>query len=666
MASHFPEHVARIWSSGATPSVVGAGFLLEGRFVMTCAHVVAEALGRGKVSRCEVGEIVNLDLPSTGHVDLCASIVAYFPMVWSDRLIDDPVADIAVLRLGDSSVSGGVMPGRVNRRLVPGQHFTTFGFPSGYDQGTPASGEVVVQDFWGWVQVVDKSKSGHFLTPGFSGAPAFAAGGTELIGMVCQSEPDERLRLGALIPADTLCKAWPPLAQPYLRLEKFTEHESDMFFGREEFVTELNGKLGRSPFAVVVGPSGSGKSSVVLAGLVPALRKDEWIVVQCRPLEDPINELASEFARVQIGLDDLNARLDLADKRADWLRKDPRRIFEIAREMSAGARRQKPVLLVIDQFEELFTNDAAAHDGAVRRKDEVTPDHGSPRQKAFLEVLEAIAGQEPGSRLPIRAVATLRADYMDAALRIGSLARLMKDADVKLGPMRTPELTAAIEKPAEHFRVGFENGLVPEIVSEMKGRPGGLPLLQFALDRLWRRQENRRLTWKGYQGEDGRSGLATALDEHAEDVRREIDDDDGLRRVMLQLVRVAEELPDARAVVGRSMFRDADWKLIEILAQERLVMIAIAADGSQTVEVVHEALIGSWTRLTTWLNEDREFRLWHQRLGQALQEYRLDPEGGVLTGRRLAEAEDWLQTHKDRLIEEEVTFVERSKEHSKR
>ena len=653
--------------------VVGSGFLLSGGFVMTCAHVVATALGKGEWGLCRPGDRVTVDLVGAGKLGLPAEVVVFHEMVRSDRLFDDPVADIAVLRLIDATPLGGIDALQVTRHPIAGERITAFGFPVGLDNGTIAGGEVLVEDGWNWLQVVEPKGEGRFLEPGFSGSAAMAIRGDRprLIGMVSQVAYGDA-RLGMLISSEVLCRAWPLLARPYRGLEAFDASSADLFHGRDGFVAELSAKIGRHPFALVVGPSGSGKSSVVKAGLVPRLAAEGWAVVQCRPGLNPLRELASGLLEATLGsalsATDPLSRQERAEEWAERLRAAPERILDLAPKLGNG----RPMLLVIAQFEELFTRDAEAGDGSALKKEETDSDHGSPRQRDFLRVLEKIAGQEAGLKLPIRAVATLRADFVDAALKIGVLARLMRNADVKLGPLDSRELTEAIEAPARRFGVTFEPGLVAEIVSEMKGRPGGLPLLQFALDRLWRRQERQPqargadrmvLTAAAYRGPDGRSGLESALDDHAEAVRQEIGDDARLKRVMLRLVRVEEGQPDTRAVVPRSVFGVDEWELVERLANERLVMIASPEAGESTAEVVHEALIGAWGQLAAWLDEDRAFRHWQQRLADALREHRMEPEGTLLSGRRLAEAEGWLASHRDRLERAEAEFIALSRQH---
>ncbi|WP_210243180.1 WD40 repeat domain-containing protein [Mesorhizobium sp. B2-8-3] len=439
-------------------------------------------------------------------------------------------------------------------------------------------------------------------------------------------------------------------------------------------MTELQAKLERHPFAAVIGPSGSGKSSVVLAGLAPKLLAQDWNVAVCRPLRDPLFQLGLGLASLtNPNPADFSARNKEAEEWAARLRNDPGRIVDLARQIGGTTPgRQRRTLLVIDQFEELFTHDAEAPDGAAARRAEVTDEDGSPRQAQFLAVLDAIAAQDPDSS-PVRAVATMRADFMAHALAIRRLAGLLQDTDVKLGPMTAAELSEAVRRPARSFGVEFEDGLAEELVTAMQGRTGGLPLLQFALDRLWRQQAGCRLTWAAYKGPDGKGGLETALNEHAEGVVRRLGGaaEAGVRRVMLRLVRLGEDgAPDTRAVARRREIGEADWPLVQKLADERSRLLTLGRDpatGEETAEVVHEALIGAWGRLQGWLQEDRAFGLWRQRLKESLQAWTASPEDQdvLLRGRLLSEASTWLESRGDDLNDAERAFIKASQDHAR-
>lgn len=561
--------VARI--RGAGGGIVGTGFLVGERHVVTGAHVIDDALGRNRGDAAEPEDEIRLDLPFLDRTGLSGRVVAWRAMRPLDDLERDPVSDIAVLELAEPVKGGLATRAAVLSRPAVGTGFQTYGFPGGMDNGAEAGGELRMTDAGGWHQLRDTQAHGCFVEAGFSGAPVLALapdreGRARLLGMVVAADVDPEKRLAFAIPAATLGRAWPLLARPYKELEAFGPGDAELFFGRDSFVEELVAKVAKRPFLTVIGPSGSGKSSVVMAGLVPRLRDEGgWAVAECRPRRRPLYQLAHAIA--VLGADPgetkgaLHARTEELEEK---LRKDPGRILDIVETTLSLLPQASRLLLVIDQFEELFTLDAKT---ATRSAGEADPKPGkdaeaaeaekadaiSTRVAEFVAVLEAI-GRQPDRTPVIHAVATLRADFTGQALKVRALAELMRDADVKLGPMTPSELSQAIEAPAGRFGVSFAPGLVPEIVTRMARSPGGLPLMQFALDRLWQRQRDGALTREDYEAIGGVEG---ALAEHAEAFWSDCSEADGdrLRRILLRLVRLAppgEQAEDTRAVALRS------------------------------------------------------------------------------------------------------------------
>ncbi|MGO7165509.1 trypsin-like peptidase domain-containing protein [Rhizobium leguminosarum] len=672
MTLHYTQPVACIRDEGG--AIHGTGWLALGRYVVTCAHVVDDALKRkrGSVDRPDVA--IKVDLPFLRKLELSARVVAWFPARPLSDLVRDPLADIAVLEIqGDGRTVGGIEPAAVDRRIpARGTGFLTYGFPAGFDNGVEASGEVLVQDPGGWLHVKDTQAFGHFIKPGFSGAPVVSHVDLRFMGMATAADRNEATRLAFLLPSHLICRAFPPLAKPYRELFAFGEEDADLFFGRTDFVTQLQAKLGRHSFAAVIGPSGSGKTSVVLAGLVPSLRQAGWNIAVCRPLRDPLLQLGFGLASLtKPDAGNFSARIREAEEWATRLREDPGRILDLARQLGRSeSGQQARTLVIIDQFEELFTQDMEVSDGIVTRAS--TSEHGSPHQAEFLAVLEAIASLDPDSS-PIQAVVTMRVDFMGHALAIRRLATLLQDTDIKLGPMTAAELSEAIRRPARTFGVEFEDGLAEELVAVMQGRTGGLPLLAFTLDRLWRRQEERMLTWAAYRGPDGKGGLETALNEHADEVLHRLGQaaEAGVRRVMLRLVRLGDDdAPDARAVARRGEIGEADWSLAQRLADGRSRLLTLGRDavtGEETAELVHEALIGAWSRLRGWLLEDRDYGLWRQRLNENLQTWTDSSQDAdlLLRGRLLHEAATWLATPGSELNDSERAFINASQDHAR-
>ena len=657
MTEHFARPVARL--RDGRDRVRGAGFLVGDRHVVTCAHVVDDALNRDRGTQDRPAKTIRLDLPFHAREPVEGTVVAWFPYRDDDTLIDDPVADIAVLALNAPS-SGGVAPERARKTADLGeQGFVTFGFPDGFDKGTEASGVLLSADAGQWLQVRDTQSHGHFIKAGFSGAPVFLKQTLELIGMVGAVDRDTSRRLGFVIPMEVLERAWPLLARPYKGLSAFTEDDAALFFGREAVTEEIRRKVDRKPFVTVVGPSGSGKSSVVMAGLVPALRRSgSWAIASCRPGRSPLYELA--YGLVPLIEPDASTPASIMKVAEDWhdrLSTDPARILQVAEAVTRAHPRIDRLLIVIDQLEELFT----LHDPA-RNQDEAGAE-GPPTtdwQRAFIAVLAAIGAQAMQPAPPVQAVTTLRADFVGRALEHRQVADLLRDADVKLGPMTDAELADAVARPAARYGVDFEDGLRDRIFAAVHGQAGSLPLLEFALDRLWRRQQDGRLTKDAYEAIGGVEG---ALADHAEETFRSLGetDQDRLRRVMGRLVRLArpgEQGEDTRAVATQAEIGETDWALVPALADARLVVTG-RDPGSQaeTVEVIHEALTRSSPRLRGWLDADREFGLWRQRLGHDLDRYAEDDPDTLLRGSVLGEAKGWLDTRGHDLNARERRFI---------
>jgi hypothetical protein len=253
-------------------------------------------------------------------------------------------------------------------------------------------------------------------------------------------------------------------------------------------------------------------------------------------------------------------------------------------------------------------------------------------------------------------ILTLRADFMGQALTDRPFADALQEADVKLGPMTRAELGRAIESPAAKKNVVYEAGLVDRILDDVGDEPGNLPLLEFALTLLWERRTGRRLTHAAYEAIGRVEGsLARYADEIYEQLTAE--EQRLAKRVFTQMVRPGEGTEDTRRLATRIELGYEEWELAQQLADARLVVTGRTAGGEETVEVVHEALIRGWGRLREWMNSERNFRAWQERLRAAMRQW-VDSgqdEGALLRGVPLGEAEEWL-TSKGR----DISAAERS------
>lgn len=446
---------------------------------------------------------------------------------------------------------------------------------------------------------------------------------------------------------------------PYRGLQVFDETHAGLFFGREADVARLLDSLRAHRFLAVIGPSGSGKSSLVRAGLIPALRQgklqitpddgtalvaeaessDQWLIQQFEPGPHPLEALAEA----------LLACCPRALPRAlrqllEELAVDERSLHLLTLEILARHPANSRLVLVIDQFEELFT----------------LTDNETARQ-AFLDNL-LYPLSLPTGRLTV--ILTMRADFYSQAALYPRLADYLADCQRLISPMTEPELTQAIIRPAQKVGLRFEAGLVDRLLHDTVAEPGALPLLQHSLLELWQRRQDGQLTLAAYQASGGVHG---ALAQRADSLLATLPPDQQaiMRRVMLRLTRLGEGTADTRRRAGLNELiytpAEADdvRSVITRLADARLVTTTLNAEtGAETVDVAHEALIRGWPTLQRWLTEDRESLRLHQQLTEAAAEWQRqqrDPSY-LYRGARLSTLTEWAESHTAEMNEPERDF----------
>ncbi|THI84697.1 MAG: TIR domain-containing protein [Nitrospira sp. CG24A] len=432
---------------------------------------------------------------------------------------------------------------------------------------------------------------------------------------------------------------------PYRGLLYFREEDAPFFFGRAETIKQLVSAVQDHSLVAVVGASGSGKSSVVRAGLVPELRKSRecvWEVATVVPTDRPIHALAAvimpliepdmnETAR----LIDMNKLAEAIIQRTVKLRDVVDRVLE----KQPGTER---LLLIVDQWEELFT---LCQDEVARR--------------CFIDnVLEATAI----TRLSV--VLTLRGDFFGRAITdYRPLSDRMQGAQVNLGPMKRDELRLAIEEPARQVGLTFEAGLVALILEQTGDEPGHLPLLEFVLRQLWEHRRGGELHHEAYKAIGQLEG---AIAKKAESLYEKFSEEDRrkIQRIFLRLVRPGEGEADTRRRATFAEMGEGLRSLVKTLADERLLVTSqLASSAEETIEVSHEALIRHWQQLRDWVAADRRFLSWQQRLGASIKQYEESKRSWdlLLRGLPLTEALDWLKKKPDDLLPVEREFVTASK-----
>jgi WD40 repeat protein/class 3 adenylate cyclase len=428
---------------------------------------------------------------------------------------------------------------------------------------------------------------------------------------------------------------------PYKGLEAFQPQDAEFFFGREELVADLAARLAGSAFLAVVGPSGSGKSSAVRAGLVPAIwagahglaESRSWKVVLMTPGAHPLEELAVRLAAER----GLSPGAVLAD-----LQRDPHNLCLAVRQQLLDLPPDARLVLIVDQAEEVFT--------LCRNEEE---------RAQFLEAL-AHAAAETAQTVVVLA---LRADFYGHCASYPALAALVQDHQSLVGPMREAEIRRAIELPANKAGLQLEPGLVTRILEDVGSEPGSLPLLSHALLETWSRREDDRMTLRAYLDSGGvRGAIARTADAVYEGL--EPGQQDVARTIFLRLTEPGQGTEDTRRraslseLLSASDERAAVEDVLDILARARLITV-----GLNSVEVAHEALIREWPLLRRWLDEDREGLLLHRRLTDDAGEwirYERDP-GLLYRGGRLSAAQEWAEANDERLSREEREFLDASR-----
>ncbi|MFF2548494.1 trypsin-like peptidase domain-containing protein, partial [Kitasatospora sp. NPDC058063] len=619
--------------------VVGAGFLVAEDLVFSCAHVLADG-GYGP------GDVVRLLFP---HAPGAPAVEG---RVEEEGWRDPQGQDIALVRL---EAATGVAPLRLGSAVASrGHRVRSFGFPS----QAPPSGHFGFATAGGLLPPSDgvgdllQLTGANDLTTGFSGGPVLDEVTGLVVGMLtaiaAPDSYDRGLGIAYATPSAVLREVWPALGEhdvsPYRALEPFTAEHARWFRGRQEAVRQvLAGLAGRPRVVLLLGPSGSGKSSLVQAGVLPALAEgrlpgsDRWHQVVVRPGPD------------------LSSTLE----HADLPRAATSGIAEAVTELLAAEPAHDRVVLVVDQFEELLAS-------AVE-----------PRAHRALELItEAIS-----SDAALSVVLVMRDDFYPrlSALAPGLLAAALQARGVLNVPtaLTDLELDEIISGPAHDLDADLEPELAERIVADVlalnpdttatsEAPVTVLPLLEVTLTRLWERrlEHDGRLTHDAYR----RIGAVTgALADWCDTALGELDPHqrDIARRILTALVRPADEslyipavrqqlpLDDLRDLAAADRSPEALQAVDEVLAvltrhrivtTDRIRLPGQLDDGQGTAvaELIHDALIRDWDTLRTWVEQDARFHDWlhRARLQHTRWQQQRDPQD-LPSGSVLAEGQEW-------------------------
>jgi DNA-binding SARP family transcriptional activator/tRNA A-37 threonylcarbamoyl transferase component Bud32/WD40 repeat protein len=431
------------------------------------------------------------------------------------------------------------------------------------------------------------------------------------------------------------------IVNPYRGLQAFSEVDRAVFFGRDAVVDELAQRFGRDGvdgrFVVAIGASGSGKSSVVRAGLLPRLRagavpgSQDWLIATMVPGFDPMGELEAAFRSIATG--------EFGPSTAEHEELDVSHLLERA------VSPTQTVLLVIDQLEELFTQVA---DESARRR--------------FIDGITRVVSRPAGN---LRIVATLRADYLDRPLHYSEFGQLVKRGAVAVVGMSAPELDAAITRPAAGVGVEVEPALATQLVADVLDQPAALPLLQFTLTELFEQRSGLVLTLDGYHQ---LGGVDAAVAGRAEAVFGALTETECelARRMFLRLVTVDRSYSISRRRARRSDLVSVTGEpgsmdpVVDAFGASRLITFDHDHESREpTVEIAHEAMIDHWPRFAEWVARAGDGLRIQGQLTEAAREWdeRGRDDGELYRGLRLESALEWADGNEEAVNPREREFL---------
>lgn len=621
---------------------VGAGFLAAPDLVLTCAHVVSDALGVPREEPVAAGEEVHVGFPladrPTGEV-LLAKVEHWIPTR------PDRTGDVAVLRLP------APVPGTRPLPLTdPGDAWehqvAAVGFTGGEPDEEWFHGRLSGPTSEGWIQLLRSDGQVAPVKEGFSGTPVWDVTAGAVIGLVVAARRAQDTHQAFVLRTRTLLRELPALAplllpaSPFRGLATFRQSDADVFFGRDDDIRDVTTALrGDCRTVVLCGPSGCGKSSLALAGVAARMQRDghEVLVVDAGKIASPRTALATalyEAAQAgRYGRPRVDSVAEVEDRLADRGLDDT---LYVLRGGTGGS-----LLVVLDQAEALLDRTAKEIDEAVDLLFPPGP---------------------PGSGT--RVLVTLRADFMDAMLKHPRLGPVLQGGRMlPVTPMSREQLQEVVTRPlAQVPAVEYDPGLDRRILDDTGGEPGVLPLLGFVLQELWDRQEGGRLRTEAY---DRMGGVAGALKLHAEQAWRECvagqpEAEAAAPALLTGLVRV---LPGSETPLRRRLTRqeagEERWRLARAFAERRLLVLHGSENEPETAELAHEALIDAWPELWQRVQADVEFLAARAELGHDRERWERGGRSADLLPRalHLASLQERLGGREHELTAEERDFL---------
>ncbi len=626
------EATVKIFAEG---KFQGSGFFVTPNgYLVTAYHCVAKPAMRDVFGKPMPQELYQtLEVETSPKVRWPAEV---------DKDKSFPDLDIAVLKISHSPKQYLLM-GSVSKAMI-GDKVVGCGCPGGNQLGMeeiaiyPGIFTRILTDDRELIEV-QHAIIGH----GQSGGAIYHDQSQRVIAIADMGFKDKTISTAPYaVRLDKLLEKWNVSTNPYRGLAAFRQADAKVFFGRNKEIEKLLELVVQRRFTALVGVSGSGKSSVVFAGLVPQLEESHWQVIECRPESHPFNRLAVALVKL-LTSDKLEQAIKLKTLEEELPTGEKITLSHVVQIWQEES--QKRLLLIIDQFEELYTANSTAV------------------QQQFLACLLKLVNSD----VPAVLLVTLRADFMSQALMYPEFAQALNGNTRFISSLSRAELEAVIEAPAAQVGLGLETGLTERILEDLGTAEGRLPLLQFALTSLFEKQRLGSLTHDAYT-EIG--GVEQALVRYADQVLAKFSatEHDQLRQIFVQLVHPGQGTEDTRLVVTYSQLADK-WAMVKRLADSRLVVTGQNKETQEeTVEVIHEALIRQWPRFQEWMKADRTFRVWQEAFQADLKRWQAmkQPRAELLRGAKLAQAEEMLNERQAELIEVEQTFIKASRQEQRR
>jgi WD40 repeat protein len=680
---------ARILDGNGRPA--GAAFLIPGNLVLTCAHVVAAVLGLPEKRPLPADAQVTLDFPLATRLPAAAAAV-----VFSMPVAADNTGDIAVLRLVESPPPDALPLRVIAADDLAGHRWRAFGYPryrvggQTKDAGIWTSGTISGREGTGWWQLAVDPEEAFSLAEGFSGAAVWDEDYAGVVGVIVAVEADPRRRVGYALTVEAVAREWPDLRThllagcPYHSLRPFTELDSGVFFGRRNETERLAELVTVESRAIVpvLGPSGVGKSSLVGAGLLARLVGENggylaarvphglrhqagellaWALASAGQLPSgpdaqSIGEPSGHSAGQSAGSPAGPPVDPPAGYGPSWQARwraitasitDGNDPAEVAEQILADWAEGTRLMIVVDQFEELVS---AAPDVA----------------QELDALLGALTRRWPDGTRRVQAVVVSRIDFLQQLEAFPHITEAWKTTNVVVPPMTREQLRETITRPLSNLKgIRFAAGLPEQILHDTPAGPSALPMLEYALTELWKRQERGIITTEAYRDIGGVEGALARSAERALWQRVDESERPDVERVLIQMVRPGEQLdaggraPDTRRVASHDEFGDQEWRLIHRLASTRLVTITRQPTGPDTAELAHEALLGAWPRLARWVDANRAFRTWQEELRRSMRQWHDHRQDArfVLDEPHIADALEWQRLRPADLTQAERAFI---------